>query len=186
MDEPGAKIPGVGRQGQVGQPVIRTYLEMRAPLPSGPRSAPHGAYVERLEHCPPEFYRLLYAEVGRQWSWFDRLAWSDAELAAHLDRPEVKVRVLQLNGAPAGYYELVTHADHSVEIGYFGLMPHAIGRGLGRWLLGEAISEAWGTRPERVWLHTCTLDHPAALPNYLKAGFAVTKTERAGASSTTD
>jgi len=170
----------------VGQPVIRTYLEMRAPLPSGPLSAPHGAYVERLEHCPPEFYRLLYAEVGRQWSWFDRLAWSDAELAAHLDRPEVKVRVLQLNGAPAGYYELVTHADHSVEIGYFGLMPHAIGRGLGRWLLGEAISEAWGTRPERVWLHTCTLDHPAALPNYLKAGFAVTKTERAGASGTTD
>ena len=74
MDEQGAKIPGVGRQGHMGQPVIRTYLEMKAPPPSGPRSAPDGAYVERLEHCPPELYRQLYAEVGRQWSWFDRLA----------------------------------------------------------------------------------------------------------------
>ena len=143
-------------------------------------AAPEGAHVERLEHCPPEFYRQLYAEVGRQWSWFDRLWWSDAELAAHLDRPEVLIRVLHLNGAPAGYYELVAHGDRSVEIGYFGLMPHAIGRGLGRWLLGEAIAEAWSTRPDRVWLHTCTLDHPAALPNYLKAGFTVTKTEQVG------
>jgi GNAT superfamily N-acetyltransferase len=68
-----------------------------------------------------------------------------------------------------------------VEIGYFGLMPHAIGRGLGRWLLGEAIRDAWCGDPTRLWLHTCTLDHPAALPNYLKAGFVVTGTEQVGA-----
>ena len=153
------------------QPVIRTYLEMKAPLPSGARSAPDGVHVERLEHCPPELYRQLYAEVGRQWSWFDRLWWSDAQLSAHLDRSEVKVRVLHLNGAPAGYYELVTHADRSVEIGYFGLMPHAIGKGLGRWLLGEAIAEAWSMLPERIWLHTCTFDHPAALAFYQRSGF---------------
>ena len=161
-------------------PVTRTYLEMSA-APAGIRiAAPEGAHVERLERCPPELYRQLYAEVGRQWSWFDRLWWSDAELAAHLGRPEVLIRVLHLNGAPAGYYELVGHGDRSVEIGYFGLMPHAIGKGLGRWLLGEAIAEAWSTQPDRVWLHTCTLDHPAALPNYLKAGFTVTKTEQVG------
>ena len=118
-------------------PVTRTYLEMRA-APAGERpAAPEGAHVERLEHCPPELYRQLYAEVGRQWSWFDRLWWSDAELAAHLGQPEVLIRVLHLNGAPAGYYELVSHGDRSVEIGYFGLMPHAIGKGLGRWLLGR-------------------------------------------------
>lgn len=162
------------------QPVTRTYLEMRVP-PAGERPAPpEGAHVERLGQCPPELYRQLYAEVGRQWSWFDRLWWSDMELAAHLARPEVSIRVLHLNGAPAGYYELVRNKDRSVEIGYFGLMPHAIGRGVGRWLLGEAIADAWSTAPARVWLHTCTLDHPAALPNYLKAGFVVTKTELVG------
>ena len=163
------------------QPVIRTYLEMRESRPTEAAPAPDGAYVERLERCPPELYRQLYAEVGRAWSWFDRLWWTDDELAAHLGRPEVSVRVLHLNGTPAGYYELVRHPDRSVEIGYFGLMPHAIGRGLGRWLLGQAVRDAWSGSPERVWLHTCTLDHPAALPNYLRAGFVVTGTEQVGA-----
>lgn len=162
------------------QPVTRTYLEMTAKPAVGPVAAPEGAHVERLVRCPPELYRQLYAEVGRQWSWFERLWWTDEELVAHLARPEVAIRVLHLNGAPAGYYELVAHQDRSVEIGYFGLMPHAIGQGLGRWLLGEAIAEAWGSDPDRVWLHTCTLDHPAALPNYLKAGFSVTRTEQVG------
>ncbi len=163
------------------QPVIRTYLEMRE-QPSGQRApAPEGVHVERLAWCPPELYRQLYAEVGRQWSWFERLWWTDQELAAHLARPEVLIRVLHLNGNPAGYYELVTHANGSVEIGYFGLMAHAIGAGLGRWLLGEAVGEAWSMGASRVWLHTCTLDHPRALPNYLKAGFTITGTEQVGA-----
>ena len=162
------------------QPVVRTYLEMRERPVTESAAAPEGAHVERLERCSPSLYRQLYAEVGRQWSWFDRLWWTDAELAAHLDQPEVSIRVLHLNGAPAGYYELVSHSDQSVEIGYFGLMSHAIGKGLGRWLLAEAIAEAWSTGPDRVWLHTCTLDHPAALPNYLKAGFSVTRTEQVG------
>jgi GNAT superfamily N-acetyltransferase len=166
------------------QPVIRTYLEMKAQPEATSTAPPEGAHVERLEHCPPELYRQLYAEVGRQWSWFDRLWWTDEELARHLEQPGVSIRVLHMNGAPAGYYELVVHDDRSVEIGYFGLMPHAIGRGLGRWLLAEAIAEAWTSEPDRVWLHTCTLDHPAALPNYLKAGFAVTRTEQVGVPTT--
>jgi GNAT superfamily N-acetyltransferase len=137
--------------------------------------------LERLEHCPPGRYRQLYGDVGRAWSWFDRLRWSDAELAAHLDRDEVSVRVLNVDSVPAGYYELVRHPDQSVQIAYFGLMPHAIGRGLGKWLLGQAVADAWSGDPERVWLHTCTLDHPAALPNYLKAGFVATGTEQVAA-----
>lgn len=160
------------------QAVIRTYLEMRDRPHPRAMPAPEGAHVEQLDRCPPELYRQLYAEVGRAWSWFERLWWTDEELSAHLGRPEVLIRVLHLNGAPAGYYELVEHPDRSVEVGYFGLMPHAIGRGLGRWLLDEAVRDAWSRAPERVWLHTCTLDHPAALPNYLKAGFLVTGTEQ--------
>lgn len=158
--------------------VTRTYLEMRDRPPGREEPSPEGARLARLERCPPALYRHLYAEVGRAWSWFERLWWTDDELAAHLGRPEVSIRVLQLDGVPAGYYELVRQADSSVEIAYFGLMPQAIGRGLGRWLLSEAIAEAWAGDPVRVWLHTCTLDHPTALPNYLKAGFVVSRTEQ--------
>lgn len=165
----------------MAEPVVRTWLEMRTPPAAAPAPLPEGARLERLDRCPPELYRELYAGVGKEWSWFDRLWWSDAELAAHLARPEVKIRVLHLNDAPAGYYELAGNSDGSVEIGYFGLMPHAIGKGLGRWLLAQAIADAWSTGPSRVWLHTCTLDHPAALPNYLKAGFVLTRTEQVGA-----
>ncbi len=159
------------------QVVVRTYLDMTRAPGQEPAPAPEGVHLEQLVACPPELYRQLYAEVGRAWSWFDRLWWSDAELGAYLERPDVFVRVLHLNGAPAGYYELVAHPDQSVEIGYFGLMPHAIGRGLGRWLLHQAVQDAWSRAPSRVWLHTCTLDHPTALPNYLRAGFAVSRTE---------
>lgn len=166
----------------MAEPVVRTWLEMRTPPAAASAPLPEGARLERLDRCPPELYRELYAGVGKEWSWFDRLWWSDERLAAHLAQPEVAIRVLYLGDTPAGYYELVGHPeDRSVEIGYFGLMPHAIGRGLGRWLLAQAVEEAWGGAPERIWLHTCTLDHPAALPNYLKAGFAITGTEQVDA-----
>jgi GNAT superfamily N-acetyltransferase len=72
---------------------------------------------------------------------------------------------------PAGYFELRQHEDGSVEIAYFGLLPNFIGRGWGKYLLTRAVDTAWSLDPKRVWLHTCTLDHPAALPNYLKRGF---------------
>ena len=78
----------------------------------------------------------------------------------------------------AGWYELRrVPEDGSVEIAYFGLMPGAIGRGLGKALLGCAVRDAWAMGATRVWLHTCTLDHPHALPNYLARGFRVYKTE---------
>jgi GNAT superfamily N-acetyltransferase len=73
--------------------------------------------------------------------------------------------------AAAGYFELRQHQDRSVEIAYFGLLPAFIGRGWGKYLLTRAVESAWQLGTDRVWLHTCTLDHPAALSNYLKRGF---------------
>jgi GNAT superfamily N-acetyltransferase len=152
--------------------VERTYLEMTS------RAAPRGAVargpdvrVERLTSCPPSFYRYLYAEVGRNWRWTDRLAWKDDEIRAHLAQTGVTVDVMYVEGAPAGYVELARHDDGSCEIAYFGLLPEFFGRGLGRVLLEHAIDSAWETGTNRVWLHTCTLDGPAALPNYLARGF---------------
>jgi GNAT superfamily N-acetyltransferase len=156
----------------MGTEVERTYLEMtsRAALRD---AAPPAADV-RVEHaraCPPSFYRYLYAEVGRAWRWTDRAAWTDDEIRAHLCQPGVAVHVLYAAGAPAGYFELTRHGDGSCEISYFGLLPEAMGRGLGKYLLTCAVEAAWDTGTSRVWLHTCTLDGPAALPYYLARGF---------------
>ena len=85
--------------------------------------------------------------------------------------------MLYRNGAPAGFGELDRRQPGEIELAYFGLMPDAIGQGLGVWLLHETIDLAWSYEPERLWLHTCTLDHPRALPLYQRAGFVPYKQE---------
>ena len=152
--------------------VVRTYLEMRAPADH--RAAPRPEQpprLERLEECTVSFFRYLYTEVGRAYHWRDRLSWSDDQVRRHLADPAVSLWLLSSGGVPAGYFELRTGDDRSVEIAYFGLLPEFVGRGWGGYLLSQAIETAWATHAQRVWLHTCTLDHPAALPNYLKRGF---------------
>jgi GNAT superfamily N-acetyltransferase len=152
--------------------VTRTYLEMRSPGDLRPTARLHDPpRLERIEACPGSFFRYLYAEVGRAYHWTDRLSWTDDQVRAHLANPAVSLWLLTAGGAPAGYFELRAHDDRSVEIAYFGLLPEFVGRGWGGHLLTRAVESAWGMNPERVWLHTCTLDHPAALPNYLKRGF---------------
>jgi GNAT superfamily N-acetyltransferase len=160
--------------------VVRTYLEMdSADRQAGRSPVPQGCSIEQ-ESCDPALYRELYASVGGDYHWRDRLSWSDAQLTAHLADRDISVWILREGRAPRGFFELARHRDGSVEIAYFGLMAEAIGRGLGRALLTRAVDAAWSLRPEpsRVWLHTCTLDHPAALANYLARGFRVTRTER--------
>ena len=95
----------------------------------------------------------------------------------HLDTPGVSIWLMSWEDAPAGYFELREHDDASVEIAYFGLLPDFIGRGWGKYLLSRAVESAWQLNPSRVWLHTCTLDHPAALPNYVKRGFRPVRQE---------
>jgi GNAT superfamily N-acetyltransferase len=156
----------------------RTYLEMRTPADLRPAAPP--ADVPRLEpvrECPPAFWRFLYTEVGRKYHWVDRLAWTDEEIGRYLADPALSLYVMWVGGAPAGYFELRREADGGVEIVYFGLLDEFTGRGLGAYMLTEAAKTAWAGGASRVWLHTNTLDHPAALPNYLKRGFSVTRTE---------
>lgn len=158
--------------------VVRTYLEMRSPGDLRPAREPADApRLERIEACPPSFFRYLYAEVGRAYHWTDRLSWTDERVLAHLSDPDVSLWLLSSRAAPAGYFELRRHQDRSVEVAYFGLLPEFLGRGWGGHLLTLAVRSAWATGPERVWLHTCTLDHPAALPNYLKRGFRPVREE---------
>ncbi len=158
--------------------VTRTYLEMRSPGDLGSTERPQDPpRLERIEACPGSFFRYLYAEVGRAYHWTDRLPWTDAQVGGHLADPNVSLWLLTSRAAPAGYFELRAHDDRSVEIAYLGLLPEFLGRGWGGYLLTRAVETAWEMKPERVWLHTCTLDHPAALPNYLKRGFRPVREE---------
>jgi GNAT superfamily N-acetyltransferase len=158
--------------------VTRTYLELGSPADLRPAPVPTPApHIERVGDCPPSFYRYLYAEVGRAFHWVDRLDWSDHAIRAHLATPGLSLWLLTWQAAPAGYFELKPYPDESVEIAYFGLLPEYIGRGWGKYLLSEAVRRAWDAAASRVWLHTCTLDHPAALPNYLRRGFRAVREE---------
>jgi GNAT superfamily N-acetyltransferase len=145
---------------------------MRSPEELRPASTPHPApQVERLADCGIDLFRQLYREVGRAYHWTDRLGWTDEDIQAYLATPGVSIWLMSWEATPAGYFELREHEDASVEIAYFGLLPEFIGRGWGKYLLTRAVQSAWRLGHNRVWLHTCTLDHPAALPNYLKRGF---------------
>jgi GNAT superfamily N-acetyltransferase len=159
--------------------VVRTYLELRASSELRPSASPDPrARVERVTDAPASFFRYLYQEVGRGHGWVDRLSWSDEELCLRLAQPGVSLHLLSVAAAPAGYFELDRHADGSIEIAYLGLLPEFRGRGLGGYLLSEAARAAWAAGAVRVWLHTCSLDAGAALPNYLARGFRPFKEER--------
>ena len=163
--------------------VLRRYLTYEGPTGSARRTTPpHDA---RLVPPPIDVptWRALYRLVGDAWHWHDRDAWPEERLAAHLARPTVRVFTVTctIDGstlAPAGFVELEQHADGSVEIVYLGLAAGAIGRGLGRWLVQAAVAEAEALRATRIWLHTCTLDHPAALGNYEACGFRIEREEQ--------
>lgn len=162
------------RDEPAGLDVTVTYLEMRqAPTrpPSHPPSLKRKIALMRAEAPTVGFYRYLYNAVGADWSWYERNQLADEALAAIIQDEQVEVYVLYLDGAPAGYAELDRRRPSEVELAYFGLIPDYIGLGVGGYMLDWAIETAWSRPIERLWVHTCTLDHPAALPVYQKAGF---------------
>ena len=157
-----------------------THLEMRSPEALRPSArVPRDLLLLRVGLPAPELGRFLYTAVGGDWYWRERLSWAWSRWHSWLSRPEVETWVAYQSGSPAGYFELESHAEGSVQITYFGLLPGFIGKGLGGYLLTQAIDRAWRVMPgvSRVWVHTCTLDHPGALANYLARGFEVFREE---------
>jgi prephenate dehydrogenase len=158
-------------------PAIRTYLEHAGrPAAETPWPEP-GWRFTKVDACPASFYRYLYREVGRPWHWIDRLPWPDELIRSHTGKAGVEIWLLSYETVPAGFAELERSADGVVEIVYFGLLPDFIGRGVGRAFLDAVVARAWDGGAGRVWLHTCTLDHPRALSHYLSAGFRVVREE---------
>lgn len=161
-----------------GPRATRTYLQMTSAAEVRPAPPPREPLVVvREPACPADRYRALYLGVGAAYHWTDRAGWTDAEIGAHVTLPGVEVWLASAGGELAGFFELRDWPDGSTEIAYFGLLPAFVGRGLGGALLTEALTRAWARQPTRVWLHTSSLDHPAALANYRARGFVVTRTE---------
>jgi len=156
--------------------VTTTYLDMthRDELrPARPSAIPW--QLVQVEMPCPELNRSLYTAVGAYWWWYSRLSWDDARWLAYLDRPELETWVAYVSGTPAGYFELERQHDAAVELASFGLLPRFIGKGIGGTLLTAAITRAWKVGAQRVWFHTCTLDHPQALANDQARGFRIVR-----------
>ncbi len=157
--------------------VVTTYLEMSEQPKLSVVALPESAMILRAESPTVSFYRFLYNNVGEKWKWVDRRKLNDDELRDIIQDERVEVNVLYLRGVPAGYVELDSRREKEIEVAYFGLMPEFIGQKLGKPLLTWAVNKAWEQKPKRLWVHTCTLDHPGALPLYQKCGFEIYKTE---------
>ena len=153
---------------------VVTYLEMRerqaTEVPPSPLS------LRPIPAPDPEAYRTLFRLVGAPWLWFSRLVMEDARLAAIIQDPGVELfAVVDEAGRSVGMLELDFRQPRECELSFIGLVPELSGKGHGRWLLAEAVSRAWRDGVARVHVHTCSLDHPAALSAYRRAGFTATK-----------
>ncbi len=150
---------------------IVTALEMR----ERPRPRPIPPAPFQLVHWPApatEKYRTLFARVGGPWLWFSRLVMDEARLRAILDDPQVRVHaVVDRAGVEVGMLELDFRTAATCELSYVGLVPELAGKGHGNWLMAQALALAWRKDVQRAWVHTCTLDHPAALGFYRRHGF---------------
>ena len=155
--------------------VITTHVQMSARPQRSVAPPRDGLAIVHARNPTIAYYRFLYDTVGRNWNWVSRKKFSDEALGTIIHDPRDEIHVLFVEGVPAGFVELDRRVEGEIEITQFGLVPEFIGQGLGRYFLHWAIDKAWSYGPKRLWLHTCTEDHPAALPNYLKAGFAIFK-----------
>jgi GNAT superfamily N-acetyltransferase len=151
---------------------VVTHLEMHEkprpkPAPLGPRAFE----LVRVPNPDIDEARALFRRIGENWLWFSRLRKPEDELAKTFSDPAYEVYHARQRSGVIGLVELDLRVEGEVEIAFFGLVPEATGSGAGKWLMNQALAKAWRPGVNRVWLHTCTGDHPAALPFYIRAGF---------------
>ena len=153
-----------------------TFLEMTAAPARRTMAKPPGKLsLQRAEDPPLHLYPYLYEAIGRDYTWVIRARMSDEELSAILTHPDLELYLFYINGVPAGFAELdfadLTSESHVAHLAYFGLMPEFLGKGYGRFFLGQTLDILWARSPEKILLNTCSHDHPAALHLYQRAGF---------------
>jgi GNAT superfamily N-acetyltransferase len=149
---------------------VVTYLEMRTPSKIAASNVP-GFGIRLVRQPALDWYRELFRKIGEPWLWFSRLRMSDEELQAILHDPAVDVFALSCGGADQGLLEFDRRHMPDIELTFFGVSSEMIGKGAGRALLAYALPIEWEYKPRRIWVHTCTSDHPSALAFYQKCGF---------------
>jgi GNAT superfamily N-acetyltransferase len=161
-----ASVPGAA-------PITVWHLVHSGVIPEQGSAPPGVTLVEQTSECA-QWSARMYEQVGRPWHWVDRRDWREAEWRAWVQSPGYALALVQIDDEPRGYVELVG----STQIAFLGIDASVTGRGVGRWLLTEAIRRAL-SRPDTTELtvHTCALDHPAALANYQARGFEIARTE---------
>lgn len=157
--------------------VTTYYLEILDQFDLRPSRTPTcDVRLAQVDPPMPELNRFFYTAIGGDWFWLDRLPWTYAQWMGWLKRPGVETWLLTVRGTPAGYFELET-IEGNAEIVYLGLLANFVGDGLGGFLLTSALSRGWELGAHRVWVHTCSLDHPGALASYQARGLKVYKQE---------
>ncbi len=161
------------------------YLDYQGPQLQLPQW-PQDVVLTEAVLPSPELSQFLFCAVGHHWRWFSRLNWDYQQWLDYVSSAQVRTFVLYQQGTPAGFVELRQHDDLSVELKFFGLLPAFIGKGLGKLLAQAAIALAQQWQASRVWVHTCTEDHPSALKTYQQAGFSIVNTEQQDEEMPTD
>jgi RimJ/RimL family protein N-acetyltransferase len=151
------------------------YLEMNSPNQLNPKTDSKELDIVECEIKQFEINKFMYEFVGKPWDWFEKLVWTDKQWSSLINSPNHRTWIAYYKGSIAGYFELLKD-NQDVEILYFGLTPAFTGKGFGGYLLTKAITAAWEwTQTKRVWVHTCTEDHPNALNNYQSRGMNIYK-----------
>jgi GNAT superfamily N-acetyltransferase len=149
---------------------VVTYLEMRMPPAEWPPTTSEFE-IRPVPQPDLEWYRQLFRKVGEPWLWFSRVRMGNDELHAIIRNPAVDIFALSHNGSDEGLLEFDRRLFPEIELAFFGMTHALIGKGAGRALLTHGLRLEWQHRPERIWVHTCTVDHPSALGFYHKMGF---------------
>ena len=159
--------------------VKRSYLEITSLKDLQESEQPSEDYlVDLVEPTDFQLNKFFYKSIGKKHKWIDRLIWSEEQWIKYVSSKNVKTFVLKNNKDLVGFFELIIHFEKKeVEIAYFGILEEYQNKKLGSFLLSDAIKKSFHENVERVWLHTCSLDHKNALNNYLSRGMKIFKSE---------
>ena len=150
---------------------IVTCLEMLTKPEGAPPPDLPDRTIRSIANPKASWYRKLYSQIGQEWLWFSRIVMSDSQLANIISDPKVEIRILEINGNVQGLLELDFRSDNECEVAFLGITNQIMGKGIGKWMLAQGIYLAWEKPIQRLWIHTCTLDHPSALGLYINSGF---------------
>ena len=161
------------------QEVKRNYLEINSIQDLNDVIEPNEDYsLDLLEPINFQINKFFYKNIGKKHKWIDRLVWTEAQWIDYVSNKNIKTYVFKFKNNLAGFFELISHSEKKeVEIAYFGLLEEFQNKKLGSYLLSQAIQKSFNSGVERVWVHTCSLDHKNALNNYIARGMKIFKTE---------